>query len=176
MIHPSRLILITLLAGCCLLQACGSVKKSLGIDRDPPDEFAVTPTMEPLDMPPDFFVLPKPDPGAPRPQDIRALEEKRNQVLGIKQQNQMATEGEQNILQLAGAEPGQKELRKEIDAESRIEEAKKGHSVLQSLGIKKKQLPGEVVNPYEEAAKLQEKGIPQNPNIVSEHNPTLDAG
>jgi hypothetical protein len=165
-IHSSRFTLIALLSGCCLLQACGSVKKTLGIDRAPPDEFAVTPTMEPLDMPPDFFILPQPDPGAPRPQDIKALEEKRNQVLGIKPQNQMATEGEQNILQLAGAEPGQKELRKEIDAESRIEEAKGGHSVLQSLGIKKKQLPGEVVNPYEEAAELQKKGIPQNPNIA----------
>ncbi|MBX9621013.1 MAG: DUF3035 domain-containing protein [Alphaproteobacteria bacterium] len=166
MIHPSRFTLIALLSGCCLLQACGSVKKTLGIDRDPPDEFAVTPTMQPLDMPPDFFVLPQPDPGAPRPQDIKALEEKRNQVLGIKPQNHKASKGEQTILQQAGAESGEKELRKEIDEESRIEEAKKGHSVLQSLGIKKKQLPGEVVNPYEEAAELQKKGIPQNQNVA----------
>jgi hypothetical protein len=165
-IHSSRFTLIALLSGCCLLQACGSVKKTLGIDRDPPDEFAVTPTMQPLDMPPDFFVLPQPDPGAPRPQDIKALEEKRNQVLGIKPQNQKASAGEQNILQMAGAESGQSKLRKEIDEESRIEEAKTGHSVLQSLGIKKKQLPGDVVNPYEEAAELQKKGIPQNPNVA----------
>lgn len=166
MIHSSRFTLIALLSGCCLLQACGSVKKNLGIDREPPDEFAVTPTMQPLDMPPDFFILPKPDPGAPRPQDMKALEEKRNQLLGVKPQNHKASEGEKNILQLAGAEPGQKELRKEIDEESRIEEAKKGPSVLQSLGIKKKQLPGEVVNPHEEAAELQKKGIPQNQNIA----------
>lgn len=173
MIHHSRFALIALLSSCCLLQACGSVKKTLGIDRAPPDEFAVTPTMQPLDVPPEFFVvpqsdlvLPQPDPGAPRPQDIKALEEKRNQVLGIKPQNHKASKGEQNILQQAGAEPGQKELRKEIDEESRIEEAKGGHSVLQSLGIKKKQLPGEVVNPYEEAAELQKKGIPQNQNVA----------
>lgn len=171
MIHPSRFTLIALLSGCCFLQACGSVKKTLGIDRAPPDEFAVTPTDLPLEMPPEILTLPelpKPDPGAPRPQDIKALEEKRNQVLGIKPQKQKSSEGEQNILQLAGAEPGQKELRKEIDEESRIEEAKKGHSVLQSLGIKKKQLPGEVVNPYEEAAELQKKGIPQNQNVASQ--------
>ncbi|MDI9637195.1 DUF3035 domain-containing protein [Kamptonema cortianum] len=169
MIHHSRFTLIALLSGCCLLQACGSVKKTLGIDRAPPDEFAVTPTDLPLEMPPEILALPelpKPDPGAPRPQDIKALEEKRNQVLGIKPQNHKASKGEQNILQQAGAEPGQKELRKEIDEESRIEEAKGSHSVLQSLGIKKKKLPGEVVNPYEEAAELQKKGIPQNQNVV----------
>lgn len=160
-------LLIALLSGCCLLQACGSVKKSLGIDRDPPDEFSVTPSIQPLDMPPDFFALPVPDPGAPRPQDVKALEEKRNQILGIKTQNQPASTGEQNLLQLAGAEPknGEKpkeDIRRAIDEESRIEQAKDGASVLQKLGIKKKQPSGEAIDPYQESIELQKKGVPQN--------------
>ena len=169
MTQSSRFTLIALLSGCCLLQACGSVKKSLGIDRDPPDEFAVTPSMQPLDMPPDFFSLPTPDPGAPRPQDVKDLEEKRAQVFGMTPQKGEGSEGEQTILQLAGVENGKpegKDIRRTIDEESHIEQAKSGTTVLQKLGIKKTQAPGEVINPYEEAAELEQKGIPQNSNVT----------
>ncbi|EKE10047.1 MAG: hypothetical protein ACD_16C00082G0010 [uncultured bacterium] len=169
MTQSFRLPLVALLSGCCLLQACGSVKKTLGIDRDPPDEFAVTPSEQPLDMPPDFFTLPTPDPGAPRPQDVKALEEKRSQVLGVKPQKGSGSEGEKNILQMAGAEKSQKEdkdIRHAVDDESRIEQAKGNTTILQTLGIKKKQPAGEVINPYEETVKLEEEGISQSSNVV----------
>lgn len=169
MTQSFRLPLIALLSGCCLLQACGSVKKTLGIDRDPPDEFAVTPSEQPLDMPPDFFTLPTPDPGAPRPQDVKALEEKRAQVLGVKPQKGSGSEGEQTILQMSGTEEVQKEskdVRRAIDEESRIEHAKSGTSVLETLGVKKKKPAGDVIDPYKEAAELEQQGISQNPNVV----------
>ncbi len=41
----------------CLLNACGLTKKDLGLAKDTPDETKVE-TRKPLDLPPDFDVLP----------------------------------------------------------------------------------------------------------------------
>ena len=43
-----------------LLSGCDSVKKSLGLDHDPPDEFSVV-TRAPISLPPDFNALPTPE-------------------------------------------------------------------------------------------------------------------
>ncbi|MBK5955442.1 hypothetical protein CCR92_15760, partial [Rhodospirillum rubrum] len=43
------------------LSGCSNAKKSLGLDRQPPDEFKVV-TRAPLAMPPDFNLRP-PQPG-----------------------------------------------------------------------------------------------------------------
>lgn len=156
-----HLVLISLLSSCVLLQGCQNVKKTLGIERDAPDEFAVTPSNQPLDMPPDFFALPSPDPGCPRPQEVREAHAKKEKLLG----SPMATEGtlspgQKALLEKAGAQPGQEHVRKEIDTQSRIERAK-GKPVLEHLGIKKTKST-EVINPYDEVEELQKKGIPQN--------------
>ena len=50
------------------LAACGGVADTLGLGRNPPDEFAVV-DRPPLSLPPDFELRP-PRPGAPRPQEI----------------------------------------------------------------------------------------------------------
>lgn len=163
MIKRSHLIATSLLIGCFTLQGCGSVKKSLGIDRDPPDEFAVTPSIQPLDMPPDFFVLPEPCPGAPRPQDLAAINARNEKFLGSAQGQNELTPGQEALLEMAGVEEGQEIIADELDRESNIERAK-GKPILESLGIKKTK-KGDVINPHEEAIKLQEQGIPQNPTI-----------
>ena len=76
MTQRSLSLSILLLSACTILQGCGSVKRTLGIERDAPDEFAVTPCDQPLDMPPNFFSdLPKPRPGAPRPQEVKGRKE-----------------------------------------------------------------------------------------------------
>ena len=141
MIQRSHLIATSLLVGCFALQGCGSVKKTLGIDRDAPDEFAVTPSIQPLDMPPDFFVLPAPCPGAPRPQDVAAINERNEQFLGAQQGHEQLTPGQEALLEMAGAEEGQEVVASELDKESNIERAK-GKPILESLGIKKKKGDG----------------------------------
>ncbi|MBS0271953.1 MAG: DUF3035 domain-containing protein [Proteobacteria bacterium] len=157
MTKNSRLMTIALLSGCIFMQGCSSVKKTLGIDRDPPDEFAVTPSNQPLDMPPDFFVLPKPAPGIPRPQDVKAATAKQEKILGKTSQNGNISSGQQALLEMAGAEQGQDDIRLKIDEESHIQHAK-GNSILQQLGIKKRNT-GEAIDPYEESLELQNKGI-----------------
>ncbi|MBY0291981.1 MAG: DUF3035 domain-containing protein [Alphaproteobacteria bacterium] len=151
-------ITITLLSGCFLLYGCQNVKKSLGIDRDPPDEFSVSPSIQPLDMPPDFFALPTPQPGTPRPQDVKEFDAKKEKFLGSKPNNKTASPGQKALLDLAGAQEGQDKVRQEVDAESHIEHAK-GKPVLEQLGIRKTKPKGDVLNPYEESLNLENQGI-----------------
>jgi len=154
----SRLITISLLSSCILLQGCQSVKKTFGWERDAPDEFAVNPCMQPLDMPPDFYALPVPQPGAPRPQEVKAMQAKREKILGVKSVEGKASPGQRALLDMAGAEEGQGQVRGKIDEESRIESLN-DKPVLEKLGLKKSKPKGDVINPSEEAAKLEEQGL-----------------
>ena len=54
-------------AGALLLLGCTDLKRSIGLEKTSPDEFAVE-SRAPLEMPPDFDLRP-PQPGAPRPQE-----------------------------------------------------------------------------------------------------------
>jgi hypothetical protein len=54
-------------AGALLLSACTDLKRSIGLEKTSPDEFAVE-SRAPLTMPPDFQLRP-PQPGAARPQE-----------------------------------------------------------------------------------------------------------
>lgn len=155
----SRLLVVSFVSAAMVLQGCSSVKKSLGIDRDAPDEFCVNPSSQPLDMPPDFFTLPNPEPGKPRPQEVKDMEAKKEKFVGTNTKQQSLSPGQKTILEMAGAEPGKDNIRPEIDNASRIEKAK-GKPVLEQLGIKKTD-SYEVINPLDEAADLQKKGIPQ---------------
>lgn len=159
MTQLSRLSIISLF--CIILQGCHSVKKTLGIERDAPDEFAVTPSNQPLEMPPDFF-LPIPDPGCPRPQEVREINAKKEKLLGsTSQEKGVLSPGQKALLEKAGVEPGQENIRRKMDEESHIERAK-GKPILEQLGIKKSKPKEEIVNPYDESLELQKKGIPQN--------------
>jgi hypothetical protein len=55
------------LAGPSLLSGCTDLKRSIGLEKTSPDEFAVE-SRAPLTMPPDFELRP-PQPGAARPQE-----------------------------------------------------------------------------------------------------------
>lgn len=160
----SRLFSATLLSSCLILQGCGSVKKSLGIEKDAPDEFSVNPSIQPLDMPPDFFELPKPQPGLPRPQDAQALQAKKEKIIGSAPERASPTSGQKALLEMAGVNVKEDNIRKEIDEESKIVSAK-GKPVLERLGIKKPK-DDNVINPYDEIVELEQQGIPINQPAV----------
>jgi hypothetical protein len=73
-----RLIIITMLP--LVFVACSNVKKTLGMERSQPDEFAVV-ERAPLTMPPNFNLMP-PQPGAPRPQEAKTTATAQSLVLG----------------------------------------------------------------------------------------------
>ncbi len=64
-----RAVFVTALCSACtlLLPGCTDLKRSIGLERSSPDEFAVE-SRAPLTMPPDFELRP-PQPGAARPQE-----------------------------------------------------------------------------------------------------------
>jgi hypothetical protein len=73
--------LATALAGVALATSgCDDVRRTLGIDKSPPDEFTVV-SRAPLSLPPDFALRP-PQPGAPRPQEQTQYNRARDAVIG----------------------------------------------------------------------------------------------
>ena len=159
-------IAIGFFCACLVLQGCNSVKKTLGIDRDPPNEYVVTPSAQPLEMPPDFSCLPTPMPGMERPQERIARQSQEEKFLGSPRVKEPLSPGQKALLMQSGAQPNQDDIRYAVDKEARME-VKKDKTVVEHLGIKKEKPKGEAVNPYEEAEKLKEKGL-VNPNPIKE--------
>jgi len=158
-IQRSRSIALTLLCACFAVQGCTSVKKTFGFDRDAPNEFAVTPGNAPLEMPPDFFYLPTPEPGMERPQDRAAREAQVGKFLGAAQEKEEASAGQKHLLEMSGAEANQDKVRYEIDEVAHMD-VNKDATVIEKLGLKKEKPLGEAVNPYEERERLHEQQRP----------------
>jgi hypothetical protein len=70
--------LVVIVIGGILLSGCTDFKRMVGIEKTPPDEFAVE-SRAPLTIPPDFNLRP-PQPGAARPQEISAADRARGVV------------------------------------------------------------------------------------------------
>lgn len=167
MIQRSHAIALSLLCASFVLQGCQSVKKTLGIDRDPPKEFAVTPSVQPLEMPPDFSCLPTPMPGVERPQDRIARQQQEEKFLGSTGNKKTLSAGQTALRTMCGIQANQEDIRPIIDTEARRED-KKDTTIIEKLGIKKRK-KGEVLNPHEEAAELQKQGIPQGAKVRPEN-------
>jgi hypothetical protein len=71
-------LLVLCLACALLVSGCSDLKKSIGLERTSPDEFAVE-SRAPLTIPPDFDLRP-PQPGAVRPQEVPASERARKVI------------------------------------------------------------------------------------------------
>lgn len=161
--------LVSSLVGCLLLQGCQSVKRTLGLERDPPDEFAVVPSTLPLDMPPTFYELPTPQPGKPRPQDVAAAEAEQAKVFGHKahKSHSHRSRGEAALLELGGGSRRHEEIRPTLEKEANEEAQKKRNLVLETFGVKKP--VGDIIDPYEEIKQLKEKDVP-HPRIKVDRN------
>lgn len=108
------LILIPALQGCG-----GGVKRTLGLEREAPDEFRVV-SQAPLSVPPDFTLTP-PAPGAQRPQDASTEEGLKSLVLSGSESG--ATFGTEEPIHNAGTvlesslpSPGESTLLNKADA------------------------------------------------------------
>ncbi|HTI03266.1 MAG TPA: DUF3035 domain-containing protein [Acidisoma sp.] len=111
----------TLLLAPLMLAGCSSgTMQTLGLQRDPPDEFKVT-TQPQLAMPPDLNqaaqVLPAPTPGAVRPQDVAVSQQAESAMLGAASlpNGAPSTAGDQNFLAKAGP-PAPASIRQEVNA------------------------------------------------------------
>ena len=78
-------------AAIAALGGCNSVRSTFGLERNPPDEFAVV-SRAPLTLPPDFS-LPPPSPGALRPQESTPSQQAASALFGAGQQPRMDMPG-----------------------------------------------------------------------------------
>jgi len=141
------------------LAACGQkTREAIGIDRAPPDEFAVL-TRAPLAIPPGFGLRP-PRPGTPRPQEREVKDEARN-VLFRRANTDRASDGaspssgEQALLGHAGARNAKASIRSEVDNESdQIADAGRGF-VDKLVFWRATEAPGEVIDATAESQRLR---------------------
>jgi hypothetical protein len=116
---PSVTKALTLIAiAAAALGATGcttGMRQAIGAEKVAPDEFKVV-TKAPLVMPPDFALRP-PQPGAPRPQELRADAEARAAIFG-RDIGQQASDGEKALVARAGADAVDPNVRGQIDLEA----------------------------------------------------------
>ncbi|MCB9963878.1 MAG: DUF3035 domain-containing protein [Rhodospirillales bacterium] len=138
-----------------LLAACANPRASLGLTRTAPDEFKVVKNA-PLEMP-SSLELPVPQPGAPRPQEQAVDQQIRQALIGPEPAARRPDAAEALLLQQAGITPQNEDIRAVIDRE--YSEQKDGtQSVAQKLlGIGGKNTVDSVLDPAEEARRLQQK-------------------
>ncbi len=153
------LALPVVLAGCD-----GGISRTLGLTRDPPDEFTVT-TRAPLSIPTEF-TLPPPTPGASRPQE---LSERQQAEAALAPQVALAapdaanSPGQQALLQATGpAAPAN--IRSEVNAEIALDQPKK--TLADRLAFWRPDPPaGTAVDPKRESQRLRENAaLGQSPD------------
>ena len=89
--HP--LAAFALLASALVMGGCSGISESLGSVRTAPDEFNVV-TRAPLSLPPDLEVLPDPQPGLARPQELQPTEQAQIALFGSPLPQGSFTDGE----------------------------------------------------------------------------------
>jgi hypothetical protein len=98
------------------MTACSSVRDELGLSKNAPDEFAVV-TKAPLVMPPDYTLRP-PQPGAPPTRDPSPTEQARQALIGSAATG-TETQGQQDLLNKAGAAQADPDIRAKVEGENR---------------------------------------------------------
>ncbi|MFD2261656.1 DUF3035 domain-containing protein [Lacibacterium aquatile] len=155
-----RLVRIAALAALALaVSACSAdQRRSMGLQRTPPDEYAVV-ARAPLELPPDFGLRP-PRPGAPRPTEQTTAQQARVTIFGpeAKQPEMLAgrTAGEAALLQKAGAPNADPNIRETVNRES-TQLAREETDFVDSLVFWRAADPaGVAVDPTAEAKRLRE--------------------
>lgn len=161
------------------VSGCQATKEQLGLTRRAPDEFAVL-SRAPLQMPPEptgqAIVLPPPQPGLPRPQEISPTVAAQAAILGQPSSATMtnASTAENVLLQRAGAAQSDPNIRSVVNKEA-AEDTKDNRPVVKrilSIG-KKGDGPATIVDAPGELERL--KTNKQSGKTVSQGDtPTLD--
>lgn len=155
---PHRLAPLVVMLAVLALSACSDVKRSLGYEKAPPDEFQVV-QRAPLSMPPDFSLRP-PQPGATRPQEGTTRDQALRVLSGQRVTTPVSTagrtQGDVTLLKRFGAESIQPDIRVLVNKESQsIAEAEKSFTD-RLVFWRKPEQSGVVVDPVKESQRLRE--------------------
>ena len=151
--------ILSLIGTILLLSGCNATKDALGLDRNSPDEHTVL-EREPLTLPPNFYELPEPQPGAARPQETSPQDKAKTLVHGKKPtgKSKAKTQAEAELLEKAGADGNQEDIRKVVDTEARVSESEK--SFIKTLVGVEDEKSGKTINPDEEYEKMNGQAHP----------------
>ena len=170
----SRLVKLSAVSAMILsLAACSGIKKSLGLENQPPDEFTVV-ARAPLELPPDYTLRP-PRAGALRPQDQTPTEVARTNVFRVedKTQPQVAPRGAQSVgeaalLKQAGADNVDPNIRRVVNQEN-TRYLESDRSFVDKLVFwRAAPEPGIVVDPAKEAERLRQNAALGKPATEGE--------
>jgi hypothetical protein len=172
-------IIFAALAVCLPLATggCSSVKETLGLTKQSPDEFKVV-SRAPLSMPPDYNLRP-PTPGSPRPQEGTPRDQAESAVfqyanngglpadaippIGEGEAETAQSSGESALLQSAGGSGVDPNIRQLVDSETAEDEAN-SKTLADTLTFWREPEPyGTVVDPAAEQKRLQENAALGNP-------------
>lgn len=160
-----RNILILTLMATFGLTACGeATKRTLGLERSKPDEFAVY-RRAPLTLPPDYQLSP-PKPGAPRPQEAQMSEQARSLLVTTPETPSSLSQNspsEQGFLSRINSQQANPQIRDILVDEHGLESRdpstpKTAVQKLFGLGDNQEDV-GTPIDPKQESDKLQDKGI-----------------
>lgn len=140
-------ILLTAIALPLVLGACSNVKKTLGMERNTPDEFSVV-ERAPLTVPPNFDLMP-PQPGAPSPQEGSTAATAQDLILGSQQAAPAASTG--------SAAEGALVSQANRNASAPVKATGTDSSVAEKLGLETDK--GTALNASEEAQRLKQQNI-----------------
>lgn len=126
MIYRRALVPLAAAGLALVLGGCAETRKSIGWDKDPPDEFRVV-TRAPLSVPPEFGLRP-PAPGAPRPQEGTTTDQVRGAITGSRpgarppaqaaRSVSRQTDGEAALLARIGGDRADPSIRGVVDREA----------------------------------------------------------
>ena len=177
----AMLCALTLLTGCG-----GDAATALGLGRNSPDEFAVV-DRPPLALPPDFALRP-PQPGATRPQEIDMTKRADNILFGANSRKsgsprsvERVSDAEQAILQTAGANKAEPNIRALVDQENAEYVVGSDHLVDQLLWWQDDKKPGTVIDSAAEQARINDakakgEALNKTPTPVIERNKSTFLG
>ena len=161
------------------MSGCSDLKRTLGYEKAPPDEFQVV-SRAPLSMPPDFTLRP-PNSGAVRPQEGTTLDQARAALLGEHRVQPLATVGRDSgdmvLLKRVGADQIQPGIRELVDKET-LALAEEGHSFTDKLVFWRKTAPpgaGEQLDAAKEARRLQQDQALGRP-VTDGASPRIERG
>ena len=156
------------------LGACENAKEELGLNKQVPDEFKVV-KRAPLDLPPDYSLRP-PRPGAPRPQEQSTSDQAASTVFGQETSDVVAaTSGEAALLNRAGSNAADPNIRKTVDEETGelFDRNKPVAEKLFGWGGDKNQASATVVDAKAEAQRLDENAAADKP-VTEGETPSIE--
>ncbi len=169
----NKFYMISLCGFALLGTGCYSVKEELGLNRKIPDEFTVM-QRAPLEIPADLKTLPVPQPGLQRPQDVSAVRQAQQVVLGTDVSVSGGSSASENaLLNKVGASSAPSDIRQKISEESGQGEIDNRPVIKRLLSIGKTEPSGKIVDAEAEAKRIQDAKKAGKP-VTEGETPSLE--